>query len=198
MRASTSRGGSRAVLGPKLGTGLTRPRVGLGLSCDLQRSWLSKVASVQGVAECQRALELDRNLADAHVMMGIAKFHGGRGADTEAHVNEALRLSPRDIFAFHWMSTAGVAKLQIEADAEQPPGSLEESKPTETFRICILTTLHRSRFLEDWTTLKWPRTQDLHLIQRLLSVGSKMLQCAARRVRISPARENPRPCPPLP
>ncbi|MBR0832564.1 adenylate/guanylate cyclase domain-containing protein [Bradyrhizobium manausense] len=72
----------------------------------------------QGVAECQRALALDRNLADAHVLMGIAKFYRGCGADTESHVNEALRLSPRDIFAFHWMSTVGFAKLQIAADAE--------------------------------------------------------------------------------
>ncbi|MET4020351.1 TolB-like protein [Bradyrhizobium sp. S3.2.12] len=72
----------------------------------------------QGVAECQRALALDRNLADAHVMMGIAEFYRGCGANTEAHVNEALRLSPRDIFAFHWMSTAGFAKLQIAADVE--------------------------------------------------------------------------------
>jgi TolB-like protein/Tfp pilus assembly protein PilF len=72
----------------------------------------------QGVAECERALALDRNLADAHEMMGQAKFYMGCGADTEFHVNEALRLSPRDISAFRWMNTAGFAKLQISADAE--------------------------------------------------------------------------------
>ncbi|WP_026202592.1 winged helix-turn-helix domain-containing protein [Bradyrhizobium sp. WSM2793] len=72
----------------------------------------------QGVAECRRALTLDRNLADAHVTMGTANFYIGRGADTEFYVNEALRLSPRDSFAFHWMSTAGYAKLQIAADAD--------------------------------------------------------------------------------
>ncbi|MGY8663941.1 adenylate/guanylate cyclase domain-containing protein [Bradyrhizobium sp. UFLA05-109] len=72
----------------------------------------------QGMAECERALALDRNLADARVMMGIAKFYMGCGADTECHVNEALRLSPRDISTFHWMNTAGFAKLQIAADAE--------------------------------------------------------------------------------
>lgn len=55
---------------------------------------------------------------DAHVMMGIAEFYRGCGAKTESHVNEALRLSPRDIFAFHRMCTAGFAKLQIAADAE--------------------------------------------------------------------------------
>ncbi|MCP3442351.1 adenylate/guanylate cyclase domain-containing protein [Bradyrhizobium sp. CCGUVB14] len=72
----------------------------------------------QGVAECERALSLDRNLADAHELMGIAKHYLGCAADTESHVNEALRLSPRDISAFRWMNTAGFAKLQIEADAE--------------------------------------------------------------------------------
>jgi TolB-like protein/Tfp pilus assembly protein PilF len=74
--------------------------------------------TAQGVAECERALALDRNLADAHEMMGQAKFYMGCGADTEFHVNEALRLSPRDISAFRWMNTAGFAKLQISADAE--------------------------------------------------------------------------------
>lgn len=72
----------------------------------------------QGLAECERALALDRNLADAHEMMGIAKFYMGCGADSESHINEALRLSPRDISAFRWMNTAGYAKLQIGADAE--------------------------------------------------------------------------------
>jgi tetratricopeptide (TPR) repeat protein len=72
----------------------------------------------QGVAECERALDLDRNLADAHEMLGVAKNYMGCAADTESHINEALRLSPRDISAFRWMNTAGWAKLQIAADAE--------------------------------------------------------------------------------
>jgi tetratricopeptide (TPR) repeat protein len=72
----------------------------------------------QGVAECERALALDRNLADAHELMGAAKCYMGCSADTESHINEALRLSPRDISAPRWMWTAGFAKLQIAADAE--------------------------------------------------------------------------------
>jgi len=55
---------------------------------------------VQGIAECERAQELDRNLAEAHAQIGMAKFYLGRGAEIEAHMNEAFRLSPRDIFAF--------------------------------------------------------------------------------------------------
>ncbi|WP_461318928.1 winged helix-turn-helix domain-containing protein [Bradyrhizobium barranii] len=72
----------------------------------------------RGMAECERALALDRNLADAHEMLGVAKNYMGCAADTESHINEALRLSPRDISAFRWMNTAAFAKLLIAADAE--------------------------------------------------------------------------------
>ena len=46
------------------------------------------------------------------------KYFAGRGAETEAHVYEALRLSPRDIFAYRWLLIAGFAKLQLGDDAE--------------------------------------------------------------------------------
>jgi tetratricopeptide (TPR) repeat protein len=74
--------------------------------------------AAQGTAECERALALDRNLAEAHVQIGIAKYTLGCGAETEAHVNEALRLSPRDVFAHRWFLTIGFAKLQLNEDAE--------------------------------------------------------------------------------
>jgi TolB-like protein/class 3 adenylate cyclase len=72
----------------------------------------------QGIAECERALTLDRNLADAHAWIGIGKYSIGRGAETEAHIREALRLSPLDILAFRWMWILGLAKFQLNADAE--------------------------------------------------------------------------------
>jgi tetratricopeptide (TPR) repeat protein len=72
----------------------------------------------QGIAECEEALVLDRNLANAHAFIGFAKLSMGRGAETGAHIEEAFRLSPRDNFAFLWMVYAGVAKLQLGADAE--------------------------------------------------------------------------------
>jgi TolB-like protein/tetratricopeptide (TPR) repeat protein len=72
----------------------------------------------QGIAECEQALALDRNLAPAHALIGTAKFFLGRGAETEPHINEALRLSPRDTVAHRWMSSGGVAKAQVGADAE--------------------------------------------------------------------------------
>jgi TolB-like protein/tetratricopeptide (TPR) repeat protein len=72
----------------------------------------------QGIAECERALALDRNLAMAHAAIGMAKYYSGRGEETEAHINEAFRLSPRDIYAYVAMHYAGLAKLQIGGDAE--------------------------------------------------------------------------------
>jgi TolB-like protein/Flp pilus assembly protein TadD len=72
----------------------------------------------QGIAKCERALALDRNLADAHGNIGIGKYFIGRGAETETHIQEALRLSPRDIYGFRWMMVAGVAKLWISEDAD--------------------------------------------------------------------------------
>ena len=71
--------------------------------------------AAQGIAECERALVLDRNLANAHAIIGIGKYYIGRGAETEAHVQEALRLSPRDIGAYGWMVYAGSVKLTLGA-----------------------------------------------------------------------------------
>ena len=48
------------------------------------------------MAECEYALELDPNLANAHSNIGFGKIHVGRAEETEAHILEALRLSPRD------------------------------------------------------------------------------------------------------
>jgi TolB-like protein/class 3 adenylate cyclase len=74
--------------------------------------------AAQGIAECERALVLDRNLAHAHAFVGIAKNFLGRSAETEGHVHEALRLSPRDALAHLWMMIVGGAKLRLGADAE--------------------------------------------------------------------------------
>ncbi|UPJ48694.1 adenylate/guanylate cyclase domain-containing protein [Bradyrhizobium sp. 200] len=74
--------------------------------------------AAQGIAEFEQVLGLDRNSADAHAYTGLAKVFLGRAAETEAHVVEALRLSPRDISAYQWMHIVGTAKLQLGAEAE--------------------------------------------------------------------------------
>ena len=74
--------------------------------------------AVQGIAECEHALALDRNIARAHGVIGWAKALMGRAAETEGHVLEALRLSPRDMGAHWWMHFMGAAKMHLAADAE--------------------------------------------------------------------------------
>ena len=74
--------------------------------------------AARGIAECERALALDRNLAEAHGWVGLANHVLGRGVQTEAHINEALRLSPRDSSAYRWMVAVGFSKLQLDANAE--------------------------------------------------------------------------------
>ena len=70
------------------------------------------------IRECEQALELDRNLADAHAWLGFVKVFIGRGAESEAHIQQAFRLSPRDIKAFRWMHKLGVVKLILGEDTE--------------------------------------------------------------------------------
>ena len=69
--------------------------------------------AAEGIAECEHALALDRNLASAHSIIGFGKVCIGRAEETEAHIGEALRLSPRDTSAHIWMGVAGLAKLHI-------------------------------------------------------------------------------------
>ena len=84
----------------------------------LGHMWLGLVdiftkRAAEGIAECEHALELDRNLASAHNLIGHGKIFIGRSEESEAHVAEALRLSPRDTNAYLWMHVAGQAKLYL-------------------------------------------------------------------------------------
>jgi TolB-like protein/Flp pilus assembly protein TadD len=106
----------------------------------------------QGIAECEQALALDRNLARAHALIGLAKTFLGRGAETEAHVTEALRLSPRDTLAHRWMQFAGLAKVQLSADAEAlvwMRRGLEANRNSSISHFDLAATLARLGELDD-------------------------------------------------
>ena len=75
--------------------------------------------ATEGIARCEHALDLDRNIAQAHSLIGYGKLFVGRAEETEPHIAEALRLSPRDPGAFAWMSYAGMSK--------NVPGSYEQA-----------------------------------------------------------------------
>jgi TolB-like protein len=81
--------------------------------CALGLLYIVTNRGIAGIAECERALALDHNLAVAHAYIGMAKCAIGRGDETEAHVMEALRLSPRDVNTYAWYMFAGNAKLYL-------------------------------------------------------------------------------------
>ena len=72
----------------------------------------------QGIAECERALALNPNLASAHALIGLAKVFNGHPEQTESHVLEALRVSPHDTEAGFWVAYIAVAKLHLGAYGE--------------------------------------------------------------------------------
>jgi TolB-like protein len=67
----------------------------------------------QALREFEHAISLDRNLAKAHVYIGLMKLCLGRASETEAHVAQAMRLSPRDPFLSHWHFAVGLADLYL-------------------------------------------------------------------------------------
>ncbi len=77
--------------------------------------------AAQGIAEIERALAIDRNLAAGHAWIGLAKCFLGRAQETETHIRDAVRLSPRDTSVYQWETFAGVAKVFLSKDEEAVP-----------------------------------------------------------------------------
>jgi tetratricopeptide (TPR) repeat protein len=84
----------------------------------LGASWIYSGRAAQGIAECERALAIDRNYAAARAHIGMAKLFLGRNDETEADILEALRISPRDDRASGWMVLAATAKFHLGRDEE--------------------------------------------------------------------------------
>ncbi len=74
--------------------------------------------AAKGIPELERALAIDRNLAAAHAYIGLAKNFIGRGEETAGHIEDALRLSPRDTAVYLWRNFAGSADVFLGNDEE--------------------------------------------------------------------------------
>jgi TolB-like protein/class 3 adenylate cyclase len=135
--------------------------------------------AVEGIAECEHALALDRNLAFAHHNIGFGKIFIGRAEEMDAHIGEALRLSPRDTMAYSWMTNAGLAKnhignwehavawfrRSIEANRNYPPayfnlaaalaqlGRLDEAHSAARAGLALNPTYNVARRLAFWTAM---------------------------------------------
>ncbi len=140
--------------------------------------------ATEGIAECEHALELDRNLAEAHSFIGVGKLFVGHAEETEARIAAALRLSPRDTLAYRWMNIAGVAKdllgnweqavawfrRSIEANRNLPYanfvlgaalaqlGRLDEAHSAVKAGLALDPTFSISRARAAWTAMSNNRT----------------------------------------
>jgi TolB-like protein/class 3 adenylate cyclase/Flp pilus assembly protein TadD len=139
--------------------------------------WTKRAA--EGIAKCEHALALDRNVARAEGAIGFGKILIGRAEEAEAHVAEALRRSPGDTVAFVWMTHVGLAKnllgsweqavawcrRAIEANRNYPRahfqlavalaqlGRLDEAHSSVTAGIAINPSFTVTRARVDWTAL---------------------------------------------
>jgi TolB-like protein/class 3 adenylate cyclase len=123
------------------------------MNLGLVHIWTKRAA--EGISKCEHALALDRNLAEAHSVIGLGKMFVGRTEETEAHIAEALRLSPRDTLAYLWMNNVGIAKNQL-GSWEQAVGWLRRAIdanrnfPTAYFSLAValarLGRLDEARF----------------------------------------------------
>ena len=74
--------------------------------------------AARGIPELERALAIDRNLAAAHAYIGMAQNFVGRGEETAGHIEDALRLSPRDTAVYLWRTFNGSVKVFLAKDEE--------------------------------------------------------------------------------
>jgi TolB-like protein/class 3 adenylate cyclase len=82
--------------------------------------------AARGISEFERALAIDRNLAAAHAYIGLAKNFVGRGEETAGHIEDALRLSPRDTAVYLWRTFNGSVKAFL-ARHEEAVGELRHA-----------------------------------------------------------------------
>jgi TolB-like protein/class 3 adenylate cyclase len=92
--------------------------------------------AAQGIAEYERALALDRNMAGAHALIGQNKLFIGRAEESEAHVLEAFRLSPRDPWAYIWRLTAGFAACLLGRNEEAASWFRQSIEANRNFALC--------------------------------------------------------------
>ena len=110
----------------------------LAATCSWGLSTFTLGARAEGIAKCEHALALDRNLAYAHAYIGIGKVFIGRAEETESHIGEALRLSPRDTMAYVWFAIAATRSATSAFGRKRSHGFGGRSKSTEIFRNRIL------------------------------------------------------------
>ena len=89
-------------------------------------------APEHALREFKLAIGLDGNLAIAHAYLGLMKFFLGRAGETRAHVEEAIRLSPRDPLLFRWHFFIGLADIYLGRVVHESKACANRSKSIRT------------------------------------------------------------------
>jgi tetratricopeptide (TPR) repeat protein len=96
--------------------------------------------------------------SQAHAALGQAKNYLGLAEETEAHINEAFRFSPRDADAPVWLALVGTAKILLGRDEEAVVlfrRSIEINRNLPLVHFCLATALaHLGRHNEAWAAVQ--------------------------------------------
>jgi hypothetical protein len=92
---------------------------------------------VLGIAQAERALSLDQNLAPCYAAIGWGKVMLGRAEETEADIVQALRLSPRDSFVSVWCIWPARRSSRSGAITKPLPGYIGRSSLITLIRCPI-------------------------------------------------------------
>ena len=100
----------------------------------------------QAIAQCEIALAINPNLANAHATIGWSKAITGCAQETETHVRQALRLSPCDMGASGWLFIVGAAQSLLGRQEEAIAWfrqSIEASRTNPSVHFHLAASLAR-------------------------------------------------------
>lgn len=88
--------------------------------------------TAEGIRAWGRAIDLDPNSAGARAGLGIAKIFMARPDEALGHIDAALRRSPRDPIAYHWIAHRALALslLGRRDEAEETARASVEQRPS--------------------------------------------------------------------
>jgi tetratricopeptide (TPR) repeat protein len=109
----------------------------------------------------------------------------GLADETEKHVLEAFRLSPRDVAAYWWMFSVGLAKLQLGKDPEAVAWLRRSIDANRNYAFAQFALAAALGLLGELDEARTVARRDLRSCQALLSTAfgsahQATIQCALR------------------
>jgi len=102
----------------------------------------------KAIAQCQRALEIKPNYAEAHYLIGLALFQKGQVDDAVAHYQKALEITPNYVAAHTNLGNALFQKGQLDEAIDQFQKVVEISAGAEARFNLGNALLHKGRLDE--------------------------------------------------